>query len=112
MPSRSKIPKELWETYRAMSVDVGRERKFLEVTACMNPQERVQIALLTTAKRVLNSPDFSAFVDQIALPFVQELGMAKWQRDVVTDLGFVLSGRKSQRKNISNVLKFKLIQEK
>lgn len=108
MPSRSKIPKELWETYRAMSVDVGRERKFLGLTGCMNQEQRVLIANLRTAKRVLDDSEFNLFVDEFVIPYVTELGFALWQRDVVTDLGFVLSGRKSQRKNISQVLKFEL----
>lgn len=112
MPSRSRIPKELWEHYKAMSVDVGKERPFLQDTGCMNQDQRVMIALLNTAKRALNNEEFDLFIDQVVLPYVQELGWALWGRDVVTDLGFVLSGRRSQRKNISKILKFKLIEEK
>lgn len=111
MAGSKKIPKELWETYRAMSVDVGREIPFLEETACMNRDQRVLVALLNTAKRTLAHPEFDMFIDQVAIPHVKELGMALWGRDVVTDLGFALSGRKSQYKNIKNILKFKLVKQ-
>lgn len=109
--ARKSIPKDMWETYRAMSVDVGREVDFLKETACMNQEQRIMIAHLNTAKRIINHPDFDMFIDEVAIPHLKQVGMASWGRDVVTDLGFALAGRKSQYKNIKKILEFKLVKK-
>ncbi len=102
--TKKSIPRELWETYRAMSVDVGREIPFHRITACMNQDQRVMIALCRTAKRIFKDKEFDIFIDSFAIPYFQEMGMAGWKRDVVTDLGFALAGRKHQRKKVGKAL--------
>ena len=47
---------------------------------------------------------FVAFIEEFAKPFFEYMGRAKWNRDVVTDLGLALSTRKGRRKDLSKVL--------
>lgn len=110
MPKKGRIPQELWETYRAMSVDVGRIKdfKFLAQTACMNVDERKMIGFIEVAKKLFKGDKaFVAFLDKFAKPFFEYLGRAKWDRDVVTDLGFALANRQSRRKDVSKLLAYK-----
>lgn len=107
MPKKGRIPRELWETYRAMSVDVGKIIPFLQETSCMNVDERKMIGFCEIAKKLLKKDKgFVAFIDEFAKPFFEYMGRAKWDRDIVTDLGLALSMRKGRRKDVSKVLEF------
>lgn len=104
---KGKIPEELWETYRAMSVDVGRILPFMKETACMNIDERKLIGISKFAKDLFSEDkEFVEFIDTMVIPFLTYEGRAKWNRDVVTDLGFALALRKSGRKSLTDVLDF------
>lgn len=106
---KKSIPKELWETYRAMSVDVGRANEFLKDTACMNPEQRVTLALCETMKELFKEDvEFTAFMNDIVIPFYSKLGWAKWGRDVVTDLGFALANQQRKTFKIANVLEMEV----
>lgn len=108
MSKRGKLPSEVWEVYRAMSVDVGRigEFKFMKESACMGLEERKLLAYSLTARDFFEDEEFSAFIDEFVKPFLTKLGRAKWSRDVVTDLGFALATRKDARRKLSELLKF------
>lgn len=106
---KKSIPKELWETYRAMSVDVGRANEFLKNTACMNPEQRVTLALCETTKEIFKEDkEFVEFMNDIAIPFYEKQGWAKWGRDVVTDLGFALSKQERRTLNVKNILEMEV----
>lgn len=109
------MPNEIWENFRAMSQDVGKIIKFLADTSCMNAEERVTLAHLETLKPLLtDDPEFVQFIDEIVTPFVRNTGRAKWQRDIVTDLGLALSMRKEKEAKLDKILSFdpsKLSQE-
>ena len=108
MVKRGRIPSEMWESFRAMSVDVGRLIPFLQETSCMNVDERKMIALCEIAKKMFEGhKKFVSFLDEFAKPFFQYMGWAKWNRDIVSDLGFALSKRKGKRKDLSKVFDWK-----
>lgn len=106
---KKSIPKELWETYRAMSVDVGRANDFLKDTACMNQEQRVIIANCETIKEIFKEDkEFVDFMDKIVIPFYQKQGWAHWGRDVVTDLGFALSKQQRKTLNVKHILEMEV----
>ena len=106
---KKSIPKELWETYRAMSVDVGRENEFLKKTACMNQAHRVILADCETIKELFKEDtEFIAFMNEIVIPFYEKQGWANWGRDVVTDLGFALANQKRKALNVKNILEMEV----
>ena len=92
MKKGGKIPSFMWETYRAMSVDVAQIIPFMALTSCMNQEEREFLAYIEGLKLILkDSPEaesFIKFLDKWAIPIVQKIGRAKWGRDTVSDLGF------------------------
>ena len=110
MVKKGRIPSELAESYRAMSVDVGRIKdfKFLAETACMNVDERKMIGFCEIAKKLFKGDKkFVSFLDEFAKPFFEYMGRAKWNRDILTDLGLALSLRKGRRKDVTKVLEWK-----
>ena len=107
MSKRTRIPKELFETYKAMSIVVGRHNKFLQQTSCMNPEERTMIAMCEISKRLFASDEeFVGFIDEFAIPYFEYMGRAKWKRNEVTDLGFALSLTPSEQEDIRTILEY------
>lgn len=91
-----------------MSVDVGKIIPFLGNTSCMNVEERKYLALIETIKGMFkDDKEFIKFLEQEVKPFFENMGRARWNRDIVSDLGFALSLRKSRRKDVSKILKWK-----
>lgn len=110
MSKRGKLPNELWDAYRAMSVDVGRisEFAFMKDSACMNVEERKLLAYCKVAREFFEDDAFTEFIDKFATPLLTKLGRAKWGRDVVTDLGFALATKPDMRKKLGEkLLEFK-----
>ena len=104
---KGRLPNELFDSFRAMSVDVGKLIPFLKETACMNAEERVNLALCRVAQIVFEEDkEFCDFIEEIPVPFFKYTGQGKWGRDVVTDLGFALAGQKLKRQDVSQILKF------
>lgn len=69
-------------------------RGILKKTSCMGQEQREQIAMIEAVKKVypliesgeldlLEVPDL---INKALLPFLENLGFANWQRDVVTDM--------------------------
>ncbi|MBA7492016.1 hypothetical protein ES702_02565 [subsurface metagenome] len=106
---KKSIPKELWETYRAMSVDVGRANKFLKETACMNQEFRIALADCETIKELFKEDkEFVDFMNDVVIPFYQKQGWAHWGRDVVTDLGFALANQQRRTLKVKNILEMEV----
>lgn len=67
-------------------------RGILKKTACMAIEERIMIADLEAIKKVypyldrLDELGLTEMIDKVIVPFVENEGFAKWQRDVVTDM--------------------------
>jgi len=106
---KGKIPKEMWETYRAMSVDVGRGNEFLKNTACMNQEFRIALADCETIKELFKEDkEFVNFMNEVVIPFFEKQGWAHWGRDVVTDLGFALATQSRRGLKVKNLLKMEV----
>ena len=108
MRKGGKMFNEVWETFRAMSVDVGKQIPFLADVSCMNEEERLNLAYCQFLQGLFESddPEFCQFIEEIAKPFFKFTGRAKWDRDIVTDLGLALSLRKERKSSIEKVMEF------
>jgi len=108
--ARGSIPSFMWETYRAMSVDVGRLVPFFVTTACMNPEERKIVAYIEGFKEIFGEikrlTPFIEFLEEKAKPFYVKLGRARWGRDVVTDLGFAKALQRTRKEKLSNIFEY------
>jgi len=93
----------MWETYRAMSTDVGRIFPFLAKVSCMNEKERLNIARCEIAKMLIPHPRFKEFIDGVAIPYFAYVGRARWNKDIVSDLGLALSLKTSKRVSAKDV---------
>lgn len=67
----------------------------LKKTSCMGQEQREEIAVLDAIKKVyplldsedaLDKLDMLELIDKAIMPFLENLGFADWQRDVVTDM--------------------------
>ncbi len=104
MVKRGRVPSEMWETFRAMSVDVGLIHPFMRESAMMGLKERELLAYCVTAIDVVKDAEFTEYIKEFAIPFIQNLGRARWGRDVVTDLGFALASRPSRKRKLGERL--------
>jgi len=88
---RRRLPSEMWETFRAMSVDIARLKKFefMRETAMMSLEKRKLVGLCMFEKDVIEDRDSNEFLDGFAIPCFVYMGRAKWGNNVVTDLGFL-----------------------
>lgn len=104
------LPSYMWETYRAMSVDVGRLIPFMTETACMNPKERELLAHIEGFKiffgEVPEMETFIEFLDDRVKPYFVKLGQAKWLRDVVSDLGFAKALQRARKEKIDKIFDY------
>ncbi len=98
MVKRGRVPSDMWQEFRAMSEKVGHIVPFMKESAMMGLKERELLAYCETAKRFFKDAGFTEYIDEFAIPFIQNLGRARWGRDVVTDLGFALAGQKRRQK--------------
>lgn len=93
----SRVSRDMWNTYRAMSEVVGGKNKIFRDTACMSLTERKMVGICEGFIKMFKgseSPEvkrFIEFLNKQGIPFIQTYGRAKWGRDIVTDLGFAKS---------------------
>lgn len=112
MSSKGKgsLPSFMWETYRAMSVDVGRIIPFMRETACMNGKEREVVAYVDGFKLMFGGvPEmktFIEFLEEVVKPFYIKLGQARWGRDVVSDLGFAKAGQRARVEKLDKIFDY------
>lgn len=89
----------------SMSEKVGKILSSLKDTACVHMTEREAIAMLKffdavvpEGERSKDDEEFFTWLNKDIIPALQELGYARWYRDVITDLGLALSGAKKDDK--------------
>jgi len=75
-----------------------KDGKFLSKTACMDQQTRELMAILDFVEKGEDT-EGKKEIEEIK-PLFQDLGRAKWQRDVITDLALLL-GKPETVKNKS-----------
>jgi len=88
------LSKLIFETQKLLSNKIGVEYPFYKRTACLEAQFREYIAYCEIIK--LFNPSnkrLIKFIDDKLIPTLEYLGMARWQRTEVTDLGFKVSSQ-------------------
>ncbi len=88
----SKFPD--WDTKRkiSMSQKVGGIIPFLKDTACVHLEQREMIAYCDAF--IILFPEqkgFNRFLEKKATPALLRIGLGRWYRDQITDLGLALS---------------------
>jgi len=72
-----------------MGMILARDEPFLKETAVLGPEYRKMIAyveILKTAKSLPKHLTPDQVIDYFVIPSLQKLGMAEWNRDIITDL--------------------------
>lgn len=83
----------------AMSERVGKILKFMQETACVHVEERELIAWCEVYPLIVpEDKDFIKFLKEVVKPVFVKVGQGRWYRDTITDLGFALSGKESDKK--------------
>lgn len=107
--ARKKLDSDfLYQTYKLMGQDVGKNIPFLKETSCMDTEKREEYAFLEIMGNLedfVNShSDFTLkqFIDEFLKPSLQIWGWSLWKRDVITDLALRL-GRKSFKSSFKKV---------
>jgi len=89
------MAKRFFREYKLVASEVGATIKFLKETSCMNPQVREQIAYCKIYEifetKFRDTIPFSEFLKLIAVPSLELLGFATWNRDILTDMGLRVS---------------------
>jgi hypothetical protein len=86
----SKKLRDYFEATEYLGAFVGEKVPFLFKTSCMNPDERVRIAILDWLINMQNI-DLSKLteiesIQKVIMPLIENMGFAKWIRDTVTDM--------------------------
>jgi hypothetical protein len=83
------LSKLIFETQRLLSAKIGAKYPFYRETACMDAQFREYLAYCEIIK--LFFPDNKRLIDLIdkkLIPALEYIGVARWDRTEITDLGF------------------------
>lgn len=91
--------------YKLVASEVAREVAFLKETSCMNPERRFEIACCKIfIEYFSDDKKFNKFLKSKAIPSLEILGFAEWQRDILTDMGLRVS-KKRKRASLKDLRK-------
>ena len=82
------LSKLIFETQRLLSTRIGAQYPFYKKTACLDDDIRELIAYCEIVKIfVPNNPRLKKLIDEKLVPALETLGVARWKRTEITDLG-------------------------
>ena len=97
------LDKILFYELRLLSRKVAEKDPFFKQIACLGKEEGRYIVYCRAFKRMNDDEEFNKFLDKIVIPFLRELGMVNWQRDVITEMGLRL-GEEGEEADVSKEL--------
>ena len=83
------LSKLIFETQRLLSAKIGAQYPFYKETACLDAEIREFLAYCEIVK--IFFPDNKRlidFIDRKVKPSLEKIGIARWGRTEITDLGF------------------------
>ena len=102
------LSKLIFETQRLLSATIGAQHPFYRQTACMDAEYREYLAYCEIIKLFYpNNKRLTELLDKKLIPALEKIGIARWTRTEITDLGFKVG---QERTDIS--LKYLERQEK
>lgn len=93
------LSKLIFETQRLLSAKIGSQYPFYKETACLDMEVREYLAYCEIIKIFFpNNKRLTDFIDNKLKPSLEKLGIARWGRTEITDLGFKIG---YEQQNIS-----------
>ncbi|MEM5867575.1 MAG: hypothetical protein QXG39_06615 [Candidatus Aenigmatarchaeota archaeon] len=79
----------IFETQRLLSAKIGAQYPFYKETACLDSEIREYLAYCEIIKIFFpNNKRLIEFIDTKLKPSLEKIGIARWARTEITDLGF------------------------
>lgn len=86
----------LLQIHQLLSQRLSKIEPFLRDTACLHPEEREITGYIEAYIRMFGKKNpFSEFLLNQAKPAIEAIGMSKWQRTELTDLGLRISDKET-----------------
>ena len=102
MPKKDSI---YLEAVNLFSKFVAQEEDFLRLTACLNPEEREIIGYCKAYKIFSGKTPFTEFLEKKVIPAFVIIGMSRWDRSELSDLGFKIADSDSVSMSLKNLFK-------
>lgn len=85
----------LLQTIKLLSQRLAMLEPFFNKTACLNPEERELIGYCAAYCEMFkdSDPEFIEYLQQKVIPALTKIGIARWPRTELTDLGLRISNR-------------------
>lgn len=81
----------LIQAFNYLSQKVAEIEPFYNLTACLNPEERELIGFCKAYSIMFpEDKDFNMFLEEKITPMLKAIGISKWPRGEITDLGLRL----------------------
>lgn len=92
----------LLQAIKLLSMRVAILEPFYHETACLNPAEREIIGYAEAYIELFGENDPLSIMLRVSfIPALKKIGVAKWPRLELTDLGFAISDRDTETEDIS-----------
>ena len=91
----------LLQTIKLLSQRLAILEPFFNQTACLHPQEREIVGYCEAYRTIFGSKDnFAKFLKDKAIPALQKIGISRWPRTELTDLGLRISNKDTETVDI------------
>lgn len=90
--SHSLMAKRYFKEYKLVASQVGAIIPILKQTACMSAEKRFEIGCCKAFRKYFSTDkEFKEFLEKTAEPTLKILGHTEWNRDILTDMGLLIS---------------------
>lgn len=102
----------LLQAIKLLSQRLAILQPFYSKTSCMHPQERETLGYCYAYIEMFGTEDpLSTLLESLFIPALRKIGIAKWPRLELTDLGFGISNKDSEEVDIGSVTAPLLVEE-
>lgn len=96
----------LLDLKKLLSQRLAKVEPFMIDTSCMHPDQREIIGYMEAYVRIFGEEgDFSKFLIDKAKPAIEAIGLSKWPRTELTDLGLRIADKETTEEEIVPALK-------
>jgi len=86
------MAKRYFKEYKLVASEVGAAIPILKDTACMSAEKRFEIGCCRAFRKYFaTDKEFKKFLEETAEPTLKLLGHTEWSRDILTDMGLLIS---------------------
>lgn len=91
----------LLQTVKLLSQRLAIIEPFFNETSCLHPEEREVIGYCQAYIEMFGKDTFTRFLKKRAIPALQKIGIARWPRTELTDLGLRISNKDTESVDMS-----------